>query len=180
MRVKAWILTALFAALTAIGAYIRIPTGIGTITMQFFFTALAGLLLGAKYGALSQLLYLLLGFAGLPVFAMGGGLGYLLQPACGFVLALPLAAWCIGTFGARAGKLWQLACACAAGLFALYLIGVPYPALLAALASEPAPQILALLRTMMLLYLPADLFKIALCVLLCRRLLPLLRRQPIA
>ena len=51
------VLAALFAALTAIGAFLQIPTGTVPITLQFLFTALAGLLLGWKWGAVSQLLY---------------------------------------------------------------------------------------------------------------------------
>ena len=51
------VLAALFAALTAIGAFLQIPTGTVPITLQFLFTALAGLLLGWKWGAISQLLY---------------------------------------------------------------------------------------------------------------------------
>ena len=57
MRTKQLVLTALFAALTAIGAFLKIQIpveGIPAITLQFFFTAMAGVLLGAKYGAISQ------------------------------------------------------------------------------------------------------------------------------
>lgn len=81
-------LAALFAALTAIGAFLQIPVGITSITLQFLFTSLAGLLLGAKWGALSQLVYVILGLVGLPVFTQGGGPGYLLQPSMGFLLGL--------------------------------------------------------------------------------------------
>lgn len=55
------VLAALFAALTAIGAFLQIPTGTVPITLQFLFTALAGLLLGWKWGAISQLLYVGIG-----------------------------------------------------------------------------------------------------------------------
>ena len=46
LRRRVAVLTAVFAALTAVGAFIRIPLGISTITLQFLFTALAGVLLG--------------------------------------------------------------------------------------------------------------------------------------
>ena len=62
------LLSALFAALTAVGAFIRLPAGPTSITLQFFFSALAGILLGVKWGAVSQLLYVGLGLLGLPVF----------------------------------------------------------------------------------------------------------------
>ena len=48
------VLTALFAALTAIGAFFKIPFALAAISLQFLFTAMAGILLGAGYGALSQ------------------------------------------------------------------------------------------------------------------------------
>jgi len=76
-KTKNMILAALFAALTAAGALIRIPLGPAPITLQFFFTALAGILLGPYLGALSQLMYVLLGLAGLPVFTAGGGPSYI-------------------------------------------------------------------------------------------------------
>ena len=49
------VLTALFAALTAIGAFFKIPFALAAISLQFLFTAMAGILLGAGYGALSDL-----------------------------------------------------------------------------------------------------------------------------
>ena len=90
------VLAALFAALTAIGAFLQIPTGTVPITLQFLFTALAGLLLGWKWGAVSQLLYVGIGLLGLPVFTQGGGIGYVLQPSFGFLLGLIPAAAVIG------------------------------------------------------------------------------------
>ena len=49
------VLTALCAALTAVGAFFKIPFALAAISLQFLFTAMAGILLGAGYGALSQL-----------------------------------------------------------------------------------------------------------------------------
>ena len=83
MKTMLLILTALFAALTAVGAFIKIPFLCSAITLQFFFTALAVVLLDAKYGALSQFVYVALGLVGLPIFTAGGGFGYLLYPTCG-------------------------------------------------------------------------------------------------
>ena len=57
MRTRKIILTGLFAALTAIGAFIRIPTPISSFTLQVFFTCMAGLLLGPGLGAASQAVY---------------------------------------------------------------------------------------------------------------------------
>ena len=64
MKTRDLIYCALFAALTAIGAFIHFQFMHATITLQCFFTAMAGLLLGARLGALSQALYVGLGLVG--------------------------------------------------------------------------------------------------------------------
>ena len=76
VNVQMLVLTALFTALTAVGAFIRIPTAWVSFTLQIFFTFLAGILLGPGWGALSQLIYVLLGLAGVPIFTQGGGFGW--------------------------------------------------------------------------------------------------------
>lgn len=53
MSARKLVYTALFAALTAAGAFLRIPLGVSSITLQFLFTAMAGVLLGAGGGALA-------------------------------------------------------------------------------------------------------------------------------
>lgn len=58
--------TALFAALTAAGAFIRIPLGYSSITLQFLCTAMAGCLLGPAYGAASQAVYVRWGSSACP------------------------------------------------------------------------------------------------------------------
>ena len=95
-KTRMMILAALFAALTAVGAFIRFPLGTMSVTLQFMFTAMAGVLLGAKWGAVSQTVYVVLGLVGLPVFTMGGGIGYVMQPSFGFLLGLIPTAWVIG------------------------------------------------------------------------------------
>ena len=76
-------LMALFAALTAVGAFITIPVPPVPFSLQIFFAILAGALLGSRQGAMSIVIYLLLGLCGLPVFTKGAGLSYLLQPTFG-------------------------------------------------------------------------------------------------
>lgn len=52
--------------------------------------------MGSKPGMLSQVLYLLIGLIGVPVFANGGGPGYIFQPSFGYLLSCPLAAYIAG------------------------------------------------------------------------------------
>ena len=87
-----------FAAATALGAYVRVPVPLTPVpmTLQTLFVVLAGALLGPRLGAASQLAYLGAGIAGLPVFTAGAGLGYLLGPTGGYLLAFPVTAFLAG------------------------------------------------------------------------------------
>lgn len=73
IRTRKIILVSLFAALTAVGAFIKIPLPHIPITLQTLVVMMSGNLLGHKLGALSQLLYLAVGLLGAPIFAYGGG-----------------------------------------------------------------------------------------------------------
>ena len=70
---------ALFTVLIIVGAFIKVPIPVCPFTLQFFFTTMAGIILGAKKGAISVALYTVLGLVGLPVFAEGGGFRYILK-----------------------------------------------------------------------------------------------------
>lgn len=121
-------LCALFAALTAIGAFIRIPIPTVPITLQFALCVLSGVLLGAKRGMLSQLLYVALGLCGLPIFAAGGGIAYVLKPSFGYLLGLIPASGIAGLVVEKMGKCTILSTVLAglSALVVVYLIGVPY------------------------------------------------------
>ena len=161
MKTRSLILTALFAALTAVGAFLKIPFPLSAITLQFFFTAMAGTLLGKKYGALSQAVYVLLGLVGVPIFALGGGFSYIFQPTFGFLLGLIPTAWVIGSIAKRPLTFWRSVIAMLAGLAVLYAIGVPYMALIANGYLGKGLTFWQVLKNGMLIYLPGDLLKIA-------------------
>lgn len=161
MKTRSLILTALFAALTAVGAFLKIPFPLSAITLQFFFTAMAGTLLGKKYGALSQAVYVLLGLVGVPIFALGGGFSYIFQPTFGFLLGLIPSAWVIGSLAKRPLTFWRSVTAMLAGLAVLYAIGVPYMALIANAYLGKGLTFWQVLKNGMLIYLPGDMLKIA-------------------
>lgn len=173
MSARKLVYTALFAVLTAVGAFLRIPLGVSSITLQFLFTAMAGVLLGPGCGALSQGVYVALGLIGLPIFTAGGGFGYVLQPTFGFLLGLIPAAAIIGAISRRSASPLRLALACLAGLAALYAVGVPYMALILNGYMSKGMSVSALLWAGMLPFLPGDAIKIAVTALLC----PLLRKR---
>lgn len=173
MSARKLVYTALFAVLTAVGAFLRIPLGVLSITLQFLFTAMAGVLLGPACGALSQGVYVALGLIGLPIFTAGGGFGYVLQPTFGFLLGLIPAAAIIGAISRRSSSPLRLALACLAGLAALYAVGVPYMALILNGYMGKGMSVSGLLWAGMIPFLPGDAIKIAVTALLC----PLLRKR---
>ena len=95
---------ALFAALTAAGAFVAIPIGPVPIVLQNLFALLSGLILGPFMGAASVGLYLLAGILGFPVFAGGtGGIARFAGPTGGFLLGYLLAAFTAGLIAGRPG-----------------------------------------------------------------------------
>lgn len=91
---------ALFAALAGAGAYVSFPNPLSPgvpVTLQVLVVFLAGIYLGATWGAGSMVLYLVAGGAGVPVFAGGGaGIGVLLGNTAGYLWSYPIAAAAIG------------------------------------------------------------------------------------
>lgn len=82
--------TALFLALMILSSYIQItlPTPVYSmhITMQLFVSIVCGFCLPLRYGLLCMGVYVLMGLMGIPVFASGGGIQYILYPTFGFIL----------------------------------------------------------------------------------------------
>lgn len=93
----------MFALLTVLSARLAIPLRPVPVTLQTLMVTLSGALLGPYLGAASQLVYLLAGAAGAPVFAMGAGFGYLFGPTGGYLLSYPMAAALTGVLCGKAG-----------------------------------------------------------------------------
>jgi biotin transport system substrate-specific component len=131
-RARNLALVSLFAALTvALGVvYIPLPFSPVPVTGQTLGVMLAGGVLGARLGFLSQALVLALVAVGLPVLAGGrGGLGVLVGPSAGYLLAWPLGALVIGWLAARlpAGRLLLpslLGAMLVGGILVIYVPGV--------------------------------------------------------
>ena len=177
-QTKSMILAALFAALTAVGALIRIPTPISSFSLQVLFVAMSGVLLGSKWGLLSQLTYILLGLVGLPIFVSGGGPGAMLQPTFGFLLGMAAMSWLVGFIIERRGaKFFTICWACALGLIPLYAIGLPYMHAILTVYMKLGQTIWDTVRGGMIIFLPWDALKIVVTAALCVKLYPALRRR---
>lgn len=123
----------MFAALMAAGAMIKVVLPIGiyevTVSLQLFAAVLAGFLLGPGRGLRAVSVYLLIGLLGVPVYAHGGGPGYLLKPTYGFLLGFAAAALVVGlvyrVLGSRA-TLRNVVIAGVAGEMVYYACGLLY------------------------------------------------------
>jgi biotin transporter BioY len=88
-----------FSLLTALAAQIVIPIGPVPITGQTFAVLLTGALLGSRLGAMAMIVYLIEGASGLPFFYGGSsGIGHLLGPTGGYLVAFPAGAFITGAF----------------------------------------------------------------------------------
>jgi biotin transport system substrate-specific component len=136
---------------------LSVPWTAVPFTMQPVAVLLTGAVLGARLGALSQALYLVLGVTGAAMFALSPvlapGVARLLGPTGGFLMAFPLAAFAAGWLAdcgwtrSYAGA----AAAMAAGLAVLYAAGASWLALVAGSASVSTLWVFA----------AADLVKVA-------------------
>lgn len=98
-KLRMMIITALFAAIIGILAQVTIPLPLVPITGQTLAIGLAATILGARYGTVSVLLYILLGAVGIPVFAgFSAGFSVLVGPTGGFIVGFIPTALFIGYY----------------------------------------------------------------------------------
>ena len=118
--------------LTAIAAQVSVPLPFTPVpfTFQPMVVLLGAAALGPRLGAASQVLYLALGIAGLPVFAASAtlppGAGRLLGPTGGYLMSYPLAAFVAGSLATRGfdRRYVPAVIAMAAGLAVVFACGV--------------------------------------------------------
>ena len=152
-------------ALTAAAAQVSVPLPFTPVpfTLTPMIVLLGGAALGSRLGTASQVLYLLLGIAGLPVFApspvLPQGVLRLLGPTGGYLMSYPFAAFVAGALAERGFDRRYLTSvlAMAAGLAVIFAVGVTW---LAFFARPAAAGLDAALRTGLYPFVPADLVKV--------------------
>jgi len=150
----------LLIALTA-RIVIPLPWTPVPITGQTFGVLLMGALLGSRLGFLAVLAYLFEGALGLPVFAKGGGLAYMLGPTGGYLISYPLAAGVVGYLVERWGAdraFFRTLVAMLAGNLLIYALGLPWLAAWLIGAGKYA-GLSGLLAAGMLPFIPGDFIK---------------------
>ena len=172
------VLCALFTALIAAGAFIKIPVPVVPFTLQFLFTTLAGMFLGPGLGTASVAAYIALGLAGLPIFAQGGGPGYVLLPSFWYLLGFAAGTFLTGKLLQHSGELSavRIFAASLAGLAAVYLIGMSYYYWISNYVLDTPIAFGPLMLYCFVLAVPGDLAICILCGILGKRILPAVRR----
>lgn len=177
IKVKNMIYCALFTTLIAVGAFIKIPIPVVPFTLQFLFTMMAGLLLGGKLGAASVALYLALGLLGLPIFAEGGGIWYVLKPSFGYLIGFCVATYITGKLTEKMEKLTilKLLVNNFLGLVIVYVMGMVYYYVICNYVIDTPIALWPLILYCFILAVPGDICLCILAAFLAKRLVPILR-----
>ncbi len=179
-QVKDKILIALFVALTAVGGLFKIQLPYASITLQTFFCVFAGVFLGAKKGALSQILYIFIGLTGVPIFAEGGGIMYVIKPSFGYLLGLVPCAYIIGCYVENGRRsFFHILRGMILGMLALYIVGVPYLFMIIRFYLGQAISINGALSIGLLPFIIPDLIKAIIAAIIYKKAEPALAKSGI-
>ena len=155
-------------ALTAAAAQISVPLPFTQVpfTFQPLVVLLGGLALGPRLGLASQVLYLVAGLAGLPVFAASAtlppGALRLMGPTGGYLMAYPLAAFLTGYLAERGLDRRYLTSVLAmlAGLLVVYAGGATWLGVFARTGTSAPIGLHAALVTGVYPFIAADVVKL--------------------
>lgn len=180
LSTKDMALVAMFTGLTAMGAFINIPLGPVSITLQSLFVILSGLILGPKLGALSQIIYISLGLMGIPIFAnLTGGPQSVMKPSFGFIIGFIFASYVVGKI-AHSGntvsstRIWI---GSLVGSIVIYLFGLPYMYYILNIVMGKGFSFIAIMKMGCFLFLPGDFIKFIISSLVAIRILPILSKS---
>ena len=158
------VLCAMCAAITCILAPLSIPLAGGVpVSLATFAVMLSGVLLGGPLGALSQLIYVLLEAAGIPVLAgWTGGLGIVLGMTGGYIIGYIPCAWLTGLIYKKYGetakkpvKILFMILGMTAGNIVLYVIGTAWFMFITEMTLE------ASLAACVIPFIPGNIIKMA-------------------
>jgi len=126
---------------------------------------------------ISQIIYIAVGLAGVPVFTSGGGPGYVLNPTFGYLAGLILCAFVIGKLSEGLTKLTitKLFLINMAGVLIIYAVGVPYLYFIKNLYMGSETPLSKVLYGGFLVTIPGDIIKSYLAALIGVKLIPVVR-----
>ena len=153
------IILILFATLIlAVSAKVQVPFWPVPMTMQTFVVFLIGMTYGWRLSFFTLFVYLVEGAVGLPVFASGGGILYLMGPTAGYLYGMLLAASIIGYLSERGFSNSYFMCflALIVGSVVIFVLGVGYLGSIIGYNKAISAGLMP--------FIPSELFKIALAV----------------
>ena len=163
IKIKEITFCAIFTVLIIVGAFIKIPIPVVPFTLQFFFTNMAGILLGSRMGALSVTAYMILGLVGLPIFSEGGGIGYVLIPSFGYIIGFIFGTFITGIIVEKMKNKTIIGYVIAgfSGLMIVYAVGMIYYYIIGNFVIDSPIGVWPLILYCFLLAVPGD---IVLCI----------------
>ena len=176
-NIRALSLCSLFCSLIILGAYVRLPFPI-PVTLQLLFTNTAALLLGKKWSWVPPLLYLTLGLAGLPVFTSGGGVSSVLSLSFGYCVGFIPGSLVAGIISDKDAGARSLTLASICNLACVYLCAVVHYLLLCNIYLSEDISITYAIYVCVLPFLFADIAKLAVSVILAKKLRRHIKKQP--
>ena len=165
---------AIFVALMVVGAFLQIPFPLVPLTFQTVIAVLSGLLLGWKKGMIAMAVYRVMGLIGIPVFASGGGIYYVVKPSFGYIIGFIATAGVSGLFYNRPKKFWRYILLALAGFLANYILGIPY--FIAVWQLNGWPNLGHNIVIYNLYYMPKDAVLSVLAAILAWSVLPAIRK----
>lgn len=180
-KIKDLTMCSIFVALIVVGAFIKIPVPVVPFTLQFLFTMMAGLLLGGKLGALSVCVYIFMGLLGLPVFAEGGGVAYVLKPSFGYIIGFAVAAYVTGVIANKVvnPSYKRILTANFIGLAIVYLFGMVYYYLMSNFYLGTPIGLWPLFLYCFILAVPGDIVLCVIGAFLGKRMIPIIKKNRI-
>ena len=178
-KTQKMIICSVFTVLIIIGAFIKIPIPIVPFTLQLLFTMMAGQILGAKWGALSVLVYIVMGLIGIPVFASGGGIGYVFQPTFGYLIGFCVGSYVTGKISNEVDNpsIKRLLAADFIGLAIVYAFGMVYYYIIGNYIINSPIGLWPLFLYCFILAVPGDIVLCILGAFLGKRLIPIVKRM---
>ena len=164
---------ALSIALIVVGSLIKIPIGIVPITLQMFMCFTITLLLQRK-ACIAIAIYIIMGLIGLPVFSVGGGFSYVLQPTFGYLIGFLFGSVIIGNIIPllKDNKFVNILFLVFAYEAIVYIFGLGYWAILYTFIVNKALSLYTLFVSGFLVFLPTDLFWCVLSTYIYKKLEP--------
>jgi biotin transport system substrate-specific component len=170
-KTKEMVLCGIFIALLSISAYIRLPIFGVPFTLQTLIVMLIGQFFCKKLCFITVGIYITLGTLGLPIFAGGGGLSYVLYPTYGYILGFLLCSVIISGIRSKTGNSFKFRMiANLLGLIPVYVFGIAHYFLISNVYLKENISLAYILFFGFLIFVPFDILCAFFSSILAKRL----------